>query len=73
VTVEHIRSAKDLHDYLVLFLSRAQNPLDSEFQLSGDVEVVYKIPQPASGDRGFISGGLDLVGITKCLILLGVS
>jgi hypothetical protein len=37
---EHIRSAEDLHDCLVLFPSRARNPLDSEFQQSGDVDVV---------------------------------
>jgi hypothetical protein len=73
VTAEHIRSAKDLHDCLVLFLSRARNSLDSQFQWSGDVVVVQEIPQPAGGDRGFISGGLDLVGITVHLILLGVA
>jgi hypothetical protein len=73
VTAERIRSAEDLHDCLVLFPSRARNPLDSEFQLSGDVEVVQQIPRPAGGDRGFISGGLDLVGIVECLVLLGVA
>jgi hypothetical protein len=73
VTAEHIRSAEDLHDCLILFLSRAWNPLDSEFQASGDVEVVQQIPQPVGGDRGFISGGLDLVGVAERLILLGVT
>jgi hypothetical protein len=73
VMAEHISTAEDLHDCLVLLLSRAQNPLDSKFRLSADVEVVQQIPQPADGDRGFISGGLDLVGVTECLILLGVT
>jgi hypothetical protein len=73
VTAEHIRSAEDLHDCHVLFPSRAQNPLDSESWVSGDVEVVQQIPQPAGGDRGFISGGLDLIGVTEHLILLGVA
>jgi hypothetical protein len=73
VTTEHIRSAEDLHDCFVLFPSRAWNPLDSEFRLSGDVEMVQQIPQPAGGDRGFISGGLDLVGIAERLILLSVA
>jgi hypothetical protein len=39
---DHIRSAKDLHNCLVLFSSRARNPLDYEFRWSGDVEVVQK-------------------------------
>jgi hypothetical protein len=65
VTAEHIRSAEDLHDCLVLFPSRAQNPLDSEFQVSGDVEVAQQIPQPTGGDQGFIFGGLDLVGVVE--------
>jgi hypothetical protein len=73
VMAEHIRSAEDLHDCLVLFLSRAQNPIDSEFWVSGDVEVVQQISQPAAADRGFISGGLDLVGIAERLILLSVA
>jgi hypothetical protein len=51
VTAEHIRSTEDLHDCLVPFSSRARNPLDSEFWLSDDVEVVQQIPQHASGDR----------------------
>jgi hypothetical protein len=40
VTAEHIRSAEELHDCLVLFSSRAWNSLDSEFRRSGNVEVV---------------------------------
>jgi hypothetical protein len=40
VTAEHIRSAEDLHDCLVLFSSRAWNSLDSELWQSGDVEAV---------------------------------
>jgi dihydrofolate reductase len=67
VTAEHNKSAEDLHDCLVLFPSRARNPLDSEFRVSGDVEVVQQHPQPAGGDRGFISGGLDLIGVAECL------
>jgi hypothetical protein len=35
--------------------------------------VVQQIPQPTGGDQGFISDGLDLIGITECLILLGVT
>jgi hypothetical protein len=62
----------DLHDCLVLFPSRAQNPLDSELRVSGDVEVVQQISQPTDGDRGFMSGSLDLIGVTERLILLGV-
>jgi hypothetical protein len=73
VTAEHIRSTEDLHDCLVLFPSRARNPLDSKFRLSGDVEVVQQIPQSTDGDRGFISGGLDLVGIAEHLVLLGIA
>jgi hypothetical protein len=73
VTTEHIRSTEYLHDCLVLFPSRAQNPLDSEFWVSGDVEVVQQISQPAGGDRGFISSGLDLVDVVECLILLGIA
>jgi hypothetical protein len=40
VTAERIRSAENLHDCLVLFLSRAPNSLDPELWRSGDVEVV---------------------------------
>jgi hypothetical protein len=70
VTAKHTRSTEDLHDCLVLFPSRAWNPLDSEFWVSGDVQVVQQIPQPAGGDRGFIFGGLDLIGVAERLILL---
>jgi hypothetical protein len=35
--------------------------------------VVQQIPQSAGGDQGFISRGLDLVGITVCLFLLDVT
>jgi hypothetical protein len=49
VMAQHIRSTEDLHDCLVLFSSRACNPLDSEFWVSGDVEVVQQIPQPPVG------------------------
>jgi hypothetical protein len=73
VTAEHIRSAEDLHDCLVLFLSRVRNPLDSKFQWSGDVEVVQQIPQPAGGDWSFISDGLDLVGVAERLVFLDVT
>jgi hypothetical protein len=73
VTVEHIRSDEDLHDCLILFPSRARNHLDSEFRVSGDVEVVQQIPQPADGDRGFISVSLYLIVVTERLILLGVT
>jgi hypothetical protein len=41
---EHIRSADDLHDCLVLFSSRARNSLDSELWWSGDVDPVQQIP-----------------------------
>jgi hypothetical protein len=71
VTAKHIRSAEDLNNCLVLFSSRVRNPLDSKFWVSGDVEVVQQIPQPAGGDRGFISSGLDLVGVTDRIVLLG--
>jgi hypothetical protein len=70
---EHIRSAEDLHDCLVLFPSKALNSLDSEFRRSGDVEVVQQIPQPAGEDRGFISSGLDLIGVMERLVLLDVT
>jgi hypothetical protein len=70
---EHVRSADDLHDCLVLFSSRARNSLDSELWQSGDVDAVQQIPQLASGDQGFISKSLDLVSVVECLILLGVA
>jgi hypothetical protein len=40
VMAEHVRSADDLHDYLVLFSSRAWNSLDSKLWRSGDVDTV---------------------------------
>jgi hypothetical protein len=55
VSTEHIRSADDLHDCLVLFSARAQNSLDSKLWQSGDVDAVQQIPHFANGDRGFIS------------------
>jgi hypothetical protein len=73
VSAEHIGSAEDLHDCLILFSARARNSLDSELWRSGDVDAVQQIPQSASGNRGFISKSFDLVGIVECLILLGVA
>jgi hypothetical protein len=35
--------------------------------------VVQQIPHPVGGDRGFISGGLDLIGVAERLIILGVT
>jgi hypothetical protein len=35
--------------------------------------VVQQIPQPAGGDRGFIFGGLDLIGVVERLILLDIT
>jgi hypothetical protein len=49
VLTEHIGSADDLHDCLVLFSAKAWNSLDSEVQRSGDVDAVQQIPQSASG------------------------
>jgi uncharacterized membrane protein len=73
VTAEHVRSTDDLHDFLVLFSSRARNSLDSKLWRSGDVNAVQQIPQSTGGDRGFISKSLDLVGVVEHLILLGVA
>jgi hypothetical protein len=73
VTAEHIRSADDLHDCLVLFSSMAWNSLDFDLWQSGDVDAVQQIPQSVSADRGFISISLDLIGIMEHLILLGVA
>jgi hypothetical protein len=73
VSAEHIGSADDLHDCLVLFLARAWNSLDSELWWSGDVDAVQQIPQSTSGDRGFISKSFDLVTVVECLVFLGVS
>jgi hypothetical protein len=41
---EHIWSAEELHDCLILFSARAQNSLDSELWQSGDVDAVQQIP-----------------------------
>jgi hypothetical protein len=73
VTAEYIRPIEDFHDYLVLFSSRAQNSLDSEFWRCDDVDAVQQILQSSREDRGFISKSLDLIGVTECLILLGVA
>jgi hypothetical protein len=73
MSVEHIGSAEDLHDCLILFSARARNSLDSELWWSGDVVAVQQISQSASGDRGFISKSFDLVGIMERLVLLGVA
>jgi hypothetical protein len=73
VSAEHIRSAKDLHDCLVLLSARVQNSLDSELWRSGDVDVVQQIPQYASGDRGFISKSFDLIGVVERLVLLSIA
>jgi hypothetical protein len=73
VTAEHIRSANDLHDCLVLFSYRARNSFDSKLWRSGDVDAVQQIPQSASRDQDFISKIIDLIGIVERLILLGVA
>ena len=73
VSAEHIGSADDLHDWLVLFSARAWNSLDSELWQSGDVDVVQQIPQSAGGDRGFIYKSFDLVGVVERLVLLVVA
>jgi hypothetical protein len=73
VSTEHIGSAEDLHDCLLLFLARACNSLDSELWQSGDVDAIQQIPQSASGDRGFISKSFDLIGVLERLVLFGVA
>jgi hypothetical protein len=73
VSAEHIGSAEDLHDCLILFSARARNSLDSELWRSGDVDVVQQIPQPTSWDQGFISKSFDLIGVVERLILLSVA
>jgi hypothetical protein len=40
VSAEHIRSAIDFHDCLVLFSARARNSLDSELWQSADLDAV---------------------------------
>jgi hypothetical protein len=73
VLAEHIGSAEDLYDCLILFSVRARNSVDFELWWSGDVDAVQQIPQSAGGDRGFIYKSFDLVGIVECLVLLGVA
>jgi hypothetical protein len=73
VTADHIRSAEDLHDHLILFSSWARNSLDSKLWRSGDVDAVQQIPQSASGDRIFISGSLDFIGLMVHLVLLRIT
>jgi hypothetical protein len=73
VLAEHIGSAEDLYDCLILFSVRARNSVDSELWWSGDVDVVQQIPQSASGNRGFIYKSFDLISVVECLILLGVA
>jgi hypothetical protein len=73
VSAEHIGSADDLHDFLVLFLARARNSLDYELWRSGDVDAVQQIPQSAGGDQGFISKSFDPVGVMEHLVLLGIA
>jgi hypothetical protein len=69
VPADHIRSAGDLHDCLVLFSSKAWNSLYSELWCSGDVDVIQQISQPTGGNRSFISRGLDLIGVMVHLLL----
>jgi hypothetical protein len=73
VMAEHIWSAKDLHDCLVLFSSRARNSLDSKLWQSGDVNSVQQILQSTNGDRGFVSEGLDLVGVMIRFFLFDIT
>jgi hypothetical protein len=73
VSAEHIGSAEDLHDCLILFSARARNSLDSELWRSGDVDAVQQITQSTNGDRGFISKSFDLVSIVERLVLLDVA
>jgi hypothetical protein len=73
VSAEHIRSANDLHDCLVLFSAKAQNSLGSNLWQSGDVDAVQQIPQSASENQGFISKSFDLIGVVERLVLLGVA
>jgi hypothetical protein len=73
MTAEHIRSTDDFQDCIVLFLCRVRNSLDSKLWWSGDADAVQQIPQSASGDRGFISKSLDLIGVVELLFLLGAA
>jgi hypothetical protein len=67
VTAEHITSAKDLHDCLVLLSSRVWNSLDSELWHSGDSELWW------SWDLGYISKDLDLVGVAVHFFLFDIT
>jgi hypothetical protein len=73
VMAEHIRSTEDLHDCLILFSSRALNSLDSELWQSGDVDAVQRILQSTNRDQGFISKGLDLIGVAVRFFLFSVT
>jgi hypothetical protein len=73
VSAEHIGSAEDLHDCLILFSARVRNSLDSELWRSGDVDAVQQITQSTNGDRGFISKSFDLVSVVERLVLLDVA
>jgi hypothetical protein len=70
---QHIGSAEDIHNCLLLFSSRAHNSLDSELWRSGDVDTIQQFPQSASGDRGFISKSLDLIGDVVLFLLLEIT
>jgi hypothetical protein len=73
VSAKHIGSAEDLHDCLILLSARVWNSLDSELWWSGDFDAVQQISQSDSGDRGFISKSVDLIGVMERLVLLGVA
>jgi hypothetical protein len=73
VMAQHIWSAEDLNDCLVLFSSRVQNSLDSKLWRSGDVDAIQQIPKCVGGDQGFISKGLDLIGVALRLFLLSIA
>jgi hypothetical protein len=73
VSANHTRPIEDLHDCFALFSSRARNSLDYELWWSGDVDAVQQIPQSTSGDRTFIFGGLDLIGIVIHLLIFGIT
>jgi hypothetical protein len=73
VTAQHIGSAEDLHNCLVLFSSRAQNSLDFELWRSGDVDAIQQFPKSASGEWSFISKSLDLIGDMVLFLLLEIT
>jgi hypothetical protein len=73
VSANHTRLVEDLHNCFVLFQPRARNSLDSKLRRSGDVDTVQQILQSASRDRSLISGGLDFIGLTVHLVLLGIT